>query len=56
MKSVDPDGVGLTIAGKSDAAEMELRFTNENGKTNRVSDFQLTADNVLSIETGRKSR
>jgi hypothetical protein len=33
---------------------MELKATNKNGKSNRVSDFQLTADNVLYIKAGDK--
>ena len=37
-----------------DPREMELKATNDNGKSNRVSDFQLTADNVLSTEVGDK--
>ncbi|MFZ0345117.1 MAG: hypothetical protein WAL24_08150 [Nitrososphaeraceae archaeon] len=37
-----------------DSAKMELKVTNDNGKSNRISDFQLTADNVLSAEVGDK--
>ena len=33
---------------------MELKATNDNGKSNRISDFQLMADNVLSTEVGDK--
>ncbi|MFZ0344070.1 MAG: hypothetical protein WAL24_02830 [Nitrososphaeraceae archaeon] len=33
---------------------MELKATNENGKTNKVSDFRLSADNVLFIEQNDK--
>jgi hypothetical protein len=33
---------------------MEPKATNDNGKSNRISDFQLTADNVLSTEVGDK--
>jgi hypothetical protein len=50
--SVDTDS--LTISGNGDSAKMELKATNDNGKSNRVSGFQLTADNVLSIEIGDK--
>jgi hypothetical protein len=44
----------LTISGNGDSAEMELKAINDNGKSNRVSGFQLTADNVLSTEVGDK--
>ena len=50
--SVDTDS--LSITGNGDSAKMELKATNDNGKSNRVSDFQLTADNVLSTEVGDK--
>ena len=46
------DSDGLLISGNGDSAKMELKATNDNGKLNRVSDFQLTADNVLSTEVG----
>ena len=42
----------LSITGNEDSAKMELKATNDNGKLNRVSGFQLTADNVLSTEVG----
>ena len=48
------DSDGLSISGNGDTAKMELKATNDNGKLNRVSDFQLTADNVLSAEVGDK--
>ena len=48
------DSDGLSISGNGDSAKMELKATNDNGKSNRVSDFQLTADNVLSTEVGDK--
>jgi hypothetical protein len=50
--SVDTDS--LSITGNGDSAKMELKATNDNGKSNRISDFQLTADNVLSTEVGDK--
>ena len=50
--SSDPNG--LSISGNGDSAKMELKATNDNGKSNRVSGFQLTADNVLSTEVGDK--
>jgi hypothetical protein len=50
--SVDNDS--LSISGNGDSAKMELKATNDAGRSNRVSDFQLTADNVLSIEAGDK--
>jgi hypothetical protein len=50
--SVDTDS--LSITGNGDSAKMELKVTNDNGKSNRISDFQLTADNVLSAEVGDK--
>jgi hypothetical protein len=50
--SVDTDSLSLT--GNGDSAEMELRATNNDGKSNRVSGFQLTADNVLSTKVGDK--
>jgi hypothetical protein len=50
--SVDTDS--LSITGNGDSAKMELKATNDNGKSNRVSGFQLTADNVLSTEVGDK--
>ncbi|MGI0001574.1 MAG: hypothetical protein ACRD42_00670 [Nitrososphaeraceae archaeon] len=50
--SVDTDS--LSITGSSDSAKMELKATNDNSKSNKVSGFQLTADNVLSIEGGDK--
>jgi hypothetical protein len=48
------DSYSLSISGNGDNAKMELKATNENGKTKSVSDFQLTADNVLNIKTGDK--
>ncbi len=48
------DSDGLSISGNGDTAKMELKATNDNGKSNRISDFQLTADNVLSTEVGDK--
>jgi hypothetical protein len=48
------DSNGLSISGNGDSAKMELKATNDNGKSNRVSGFQLTADSVLSIEAGDK--
>jgi hypothetical protein len=50
--SVDTDS--LTISGNGDSAKMELKATNDNGKSNGVAGFQLTADNVLSTEVGDK--
>jgi hypothetical protein len=50
--SVDTDS--LSITGNGDSAKMELKATNDDDKSNRVSDFQLTADNVLSTEVGDK--
>jgi hypothetical protein len=50
--SVDTDT--LSITGDWGSAKMELKATNDNGKSNRISDFQLTADNVLSAEVGDK--
>jgi hypothetical protein len=46
------DSDSLSISGNGDNAKMKLKATNENGRTNKVSDFQLTADNVLYIKTG----
>jgi hypothetical protein len=48
------DSDSLSISGNGDNAKMKLKATNENGKTKRVSDFQLTADNVLYIKAGDK--
>ena len=48
------DSDGLSISGNGDTAKMELKVTNENGKTNKVSDFQTNADNVLYIKVGDK--
>ena len=48
------DSDGLSISGNGDTAKMELKATNDDGKSNRVSGFQLTADNVLSTEVGDK--
>ena len=48
------DSDGLSISGNGDTAEMELKATNENGKTTKVSDFLLTTDNVLSTGVGDK--
>jgi hypothetical protein len=48
------DSDGLSISGNGDTAKMELKATNDNGKLNRISDFQLTANNVLSTEVGDK--
>ena len=48
------DSDGLSISGNGDNAKMELKATNENGKTNKVSDFRLSADNVLFIEQNDK--
>jgi hypothetical protein len=50
--SIDPNG--LSISGNGDNAKMELKATNDDGKSNRLSDFQLTADNVLSTKVGDK--
>jgi hypothetical protein len=50
--SVDTDS--LSITGNGDRAKVEPKATNDNGKSNRISDFQLTADNVLSTEVGDK--
>jgi hypothetical protein len=50
--SVDTDS--LSITGNGDSAKMELKATNGNGKTNKVSDFQMNADNVLYIKVGDK--
>ena len=50
--SVDTDT--LSITGNWGNAKMELKAINDNGKSNRISDFQLTADNVLSAEVGDK--
>ena len=50
--SVDTDS--LSISGNRDSAKMELKATNDDGKSNRVSDFLLTADNVLSTEVSDK--
>jgi hypothetical protein len=50
--SVDTDS--LSITGNGDSAKMELKATNDDGKSKRVSDFHLTADNVLSAEVGDK--
>ena len=50
--SVDTDT--LSITGNWGSAKMDLKATNDNGKSNRISDFQLTADNVLSAEVGDK--
>ena len=33
---------------------MELKATNDNGKTNKVSNYQMNADNVLYIKVGDK--
>jgi hypothetical protein len=48
------DSDSLSISGNGDNAKMKLKATNENGKTKRVSDFQLAADNVLYIKAGDK--
>jgi hypothetical protein len=48
------DSDGLLISGNGDTAKMELKATNDDGKSNRISDFQLTADNVLTTEVGDK--
>jgi hypothetical protein len=48
------DSDGLSISGNGDTAKMELKATNDDGKSKRVSDFQLTADNVLSTKVGDK--
>jgi hypothetical protein len=48
------DSDGLSISGNGDTANMELKATNENGNTKKVSDFLMNADNVLYIKTGDK--
>jgi hypothetical protein len=48
------DSDGLSISSNGDTAKMELKVTNENGKTTKVSDFQMNADNVLYIKVGDK--
>jgi hypothetical protein len=52
--SSDSYSDGPSISGNGDNAKMELKSTNENGKSNKVSDFQLTADNALYIKVGDK--
>ena len=47
------DSDGLSISGNGDTAKMELKVTNENGKTKKVSDFQMNAD-ALHIKVGDK--
>jgi hypothetical protein len=42
----------LTITGNGDTGLMELKATKQNGRTNAVNDFEITADNVLYIEQG----
>ena len=54
FSTASSDSNGLTISGNDDSAKMELKATNDNGKSKRVSGFQLTADNVLSTEVGDK--
>jgi hypothetical protein len=44
----------LTITGNDDTALMELKATKENGKSTKVSDFRLEADNVLYINQNDK--
>jgi hypothetical protein len=46
------DSDSLSISGNGDNAKMILKATNENGKTKKVSDFQMNADNVLNIKVG----
>ena len=48
------DSDGLSISGNGDTANMELKATNENGKTKKVSNFLMNADNVLYIKVGDK--
>ena len=48
------DSDGLSISGNGDTAKMKLKATNDNGKTNKVSDYQMNADNVLYIKVGDK--
>jgi hypothetical protein len=48
------DSDGLSISGNGDTAKMELKATNDNGKSNRVLGFLLTAHNVLTAEVGDK--
>ena len=48
------DSDSLSISGNEDNARMELKATNENGRTKKVSDFQMNADNVLYIKVGDK--
>jgi hypothetical protein len=45
----------LSISGNGDNAKMDLKATNENGKTSKVSGFQLAANNVLLIDVGDKA-
>ena len=54
FSTASSDSNGLSITGNGDSAKMELKATNDNGKTSKVSGFQLTADNVLSTEVGDK--
>jgi hypothetical protein len=44
----------LSISGNGDNAKMEHKATNNNGRSKKVSDFQMTADNVLYIKAGDK--
>jgi hypothetical protein len=48
------DSDSLSISGNGDNAKMILKAMNENGRTIKVAGFQLTADNVLSIDVGDK--
>ena len=48
------DSDGLSISGNGDTANMEPKATNENGKTKKVSNFLMNADNVLYIKVGDK--
>jgi hypothetical protein len=48
------DSDALSISGNGDNAKMELKASNENGRPIKVAGFQLTADNVLSIDVGDK--
>ena len=43
FSTASSDSNGLSITGNGDSAKMELKATNDNGKLNRVSGFQLTA-------------
>jgi hypothetical protein len=56
IASTNNDNETLSITGNDKTAALALKAVEENGDTNKIDDFELTADNVLQIERGDGAR